>query len=66
MSFNLGHVTEFKHCIVQIFGGGKFGELGKPNVIHQYFTQPNSTFTKVANAIAIVNSPTFSLAKTLK
>ena len=26
-----------------------FGELGEPNSIHQYFTQPNSRVTTVAN-----------------
>ena len=35
--------------IAQNFGGENFGEFGKTNVIHQYFTQPNSRFTKVAN-----------------
>ena len=34
----------------------------KWNAIYQYFTQPNFRFTKVVN----VNSPTFSLTKTLK
>ena len=31
------------------FGGENFGEFGEMNVICQYFTHPNSRFTKVAN-----------------
>ena len=34
--------------IAQICGGEDFGKF-EPNAIHQYFTQPNSRFTKVAN-----------------
>ena len=36
-------------AIAQNFGGGNFGEFGETSVIRQYFTQPNSRFTKVAN-----------------
>ena len=45
--------------------GEKFGKFGEPNTIRQYFTPPNSRFIKVA-MVAIVNSPTFPHAKTLK
>jgi len=30
-----------KNCMVQNWGGENFGELGKLNVICQYFTKPN-------------------------
>ena len=33
----------------KILVGENFGEFCKTNAIHQYFTQPNSRFTKVAN-----------------
>ena len=37
--------------MAQNFGKGKLGEFVKLNAICQYFTQPNSRFTKVANVI---------------
>ena len=55
----------YNYRIVQNLGGENFGEFGKLNTIHQYFTPPNSRFTKVV-MLAIVNSSTFSPAKTLK
>ena len=36
------------YCIMHNSGGENFGESGKTNVIHQYFTQPNPIFSKVA------------------
>ena len=48
------------------FGRGKnFGEFGKTNVIHQYFIQPVSRFTKVAN-VRYCKFANIFLAKTLK
>ena len=38
-----------KYRIAEIFGGENFGRCGKRNAIRQYFTQPNSRFTTVAN-----------------
>ena len=32
--------------IVQNYGGENFSKFGKTNVIHLYFTQPNSRFSK--------------------
>ena len=42
-----------------------FGEFGKINAIRQYFTQPNSKFTKVAN-VSYCKFANIFLAKTLK
>ena len=42
--------------------GEKFGKFGETDVIHQHFTQPNSTFNTVAN----VSYCNIFLAKTLK
>ena len=36
-------------CIAKFWQGRNFGKFGKTNVTHQYFTQSNSRFTKVAN-----------------
>ena len=50
---------------MQNSGEENFGEFGKKNVILQYFTQPNSVFTKVANVSYCKFANTF-LAKNLK
>ena len=47
------------------FGGENFGKFGETNVICQYFTQPNSRFTKVAN-VSYCKFANIFLAKTLK
>ena len=56
-----------KYCIAQIkFWRGKtLANLAKMNVIHQYFMQPNSRFTKVAN-VSYCKFTNIFLAKTLK
>ena len=41
--------TETDTIQCKILAGEHFGEFGKTNVICQYFAQPNSRFTKVAN-----------------
>ena len=53
------------HKILAVENFGKFDKL---KAICQYFTQPNSIFTKVRTYImlSITNSPTYSLAKILK
>ena len=51
--------------IAQNFGGENFGEFGETNIIHQYFTQLNSRFTKVAN-VSCCKSANIFLAKTDK
>ena len=53
------YVSFFIHCIAQNLGGGNFGDFGETNTIHQYFTQPNYWFTKVAD----VNLPKFPSPK---
>ena len=42
-------ITKMHTLYCKILVGGNFGEFGEPNTIYQYFTQPNSRFTKVAN-----------------
>ena len=49
----------------KILAEENFGEFGKTNVIRQYFTQPNSRFTKVAN-VSYCKFANIFLAKTLK
>ena len=58
----LGPVT---YCIAQNFGRGKLNKFGEMNVICQYFAQPNSRFTKVANVSYCKFANAF-LTKTLK
>ena len=45
--------------------GENFGEFGETNAIRQYFTQPNSMFTKVAN-VSYCKFVNIFLTKTLK
>ena len=49
----------------KILAGENFGKFGKTNIILQYFTQPNSRFTKVAN-VSYCKFTNIFLAKTLK
>ena len=56
------HGHFLKYCITQNFGGENFGET---NVIRQYFTQPNSRLTKVAN-VSYCKFVNIFLTKTLK
>ena len=47
-------LCESCHCVVAVYhivhnlAGENLGEFGKTNVLHQYFTQPNSRFIEVA------------------
>ena len=50
---------------MQNSGEENFGEFGKKNVILQYFTQPNSVFTKVAN-VSYCKFANIFLTKNLK
>ena len=54
----LGSPLKSTYRIAQNGGGENFGEFGKSNVIHQYFTQPNSRSTEVAKGYSL-NSPKF-------
>ena len=54
-----------QYRIAQNSGGGNFDEFGKTNAICQYFTLPNSRFTKVAD-VSYCKFANIFLAKTYK
>ena len=59
--------VKLKVCyhIAQNFGTKNYGEFGEMNAIRQYFTQPNSRFTKVAK-VSNCKFANIFLTKTLK
>ena len=57
------YIYIYIHRIAQNFGGENFGEFGETNAICQYFTQPNSRFTKVPNVSCCIFANIFLIKK---